>query len=131
MREFTTAARRGDPAVSNPVPVAFKFDDREMVAQPPTTGQLVLMIMEQGKGGTATITGLFDFLSSVLSDDDYKVIENALHDGVDILVISEIANYLIGEWSGRPTGSSPGSSGSQPSTGRRSTVKPRVAAATT
>jgi hypothetical protein len=131
MREFSTAARRGESAVSNPVPITFKFDDREMTAQPPTTGQLVLFIVEQGKGGTRTFAALFDLLAEVLDDADYKVIDSALREGVDIMVISEIVNHLIGEWSGRPTGSSPGSSGSQRSTGRRSTAKRPSTARTT
>jgi hypothetical protein len=130
-KQFETAARRGTPAMADAQPVTFLFDEREMTAAPPTSGQLALFTASQSEGGIASIRALFDLLSWVLDDADYKVIETALEEGLDLDVITEIVQYLISEWSARPTSASTGSSPSRRSTGTRSTVKPLRAASTT
>jgi hypothetical protein len=136
MKQFKTASRRGEGAVNNPVDLTFEFEVREgefveLTAKPPTTGQLALFFAHQYDGGTSSVRALFDFVASVLSDADYKVIENQLQDGLDIAVVIEIVQYLTEEWSTRPTKPARASSASRRSTGPRSTGKQLAAVSTT
>jgi len=136
MKQFGTAARRGTGAVNNPVDVHFEFEVREgefaeMVAHAPTTGQLALFFAKQYEGGTAGVRAMFDFLAAVLDDHAYKQIENQLHEGLDVAVLIEVVQYLIEEWSARPTKRPPTSSGSRQATGKRSTAKQLAAVSTT
>src|SRR5262245_46644544 len=107
MRQFGTAARRGAAAVNNPVDVTFQWEKStdvwvEMVAHPPTTGQIALFLRDQGVGA-AGVRSMFELLAAVLSDSDYDVIENQLRDGLDVAVIVELVQFLTEEWSARPT----------------------------
>lgn len=132
MKQFTTAARRGTAAVRNPVDVTFEFEVREgefveMTAHAPTTGQLALFMAHQIDTGTGAVRSMFQLLASVLDDKDYRVIENQLHDGLDVAVVTEVVQYLIEEWSARPTSPPSASPPSPPSTGSRSTESPLAA----
>jgi hypothetical protein len=136
MKQFTTAARRGQGAVTNAVDVTFEFEIREgefveMTARPPTTGQLALFFAHQYDTGTGGIRAMFDLLSSVLDTRDYRIIEQQLHDGLDVAVTVEIVQYLVEQWSARPTKRPATSSGSPRSTGKRSTEKQLAAVPTT
>ena len=51
------------------------------------------------------------------------MVEDKLRDGMDVELLAEITNFLIGEWSGRPTTLSSVSSPTRNGTGPRSTVK--------
>jgi hypothetical protein len=125
MEQFSTASRRGHTAVTNDVDVAFLWDDVEMVAHPPTTGQLALFLASQGKGNSKSLAGLFDLLSEVLEPEHWALIERELRDGVDAEMCTEVVRYLIGEWTGRPTTPRSGSPTSRKPTGTSSTAKPR------
>lgn len=131
MKEFSTAAARGKPGVNNPVDIEFKVDDDELTAHPPTTGQIALYVQGGRQGGLRSIEALFSFFSDVLDDDDWKVMETKLRDGMDIDLLTSISTYLIGEWSGRPTSPSSASSPTRNGTGRRSTAKLPAAVRTT
>ena len=128
MKNFETAARRGDASVANPIDIEFQLDGKTLTATPPTTGQLALFIGANGKGGLKSVNALFNFLSAILNDDDYAVIEEALQEGVEITVLTDIIGYLVGEWSDRPTSRSSASSASRKTTGKTSTVKRATAA---
>lgn len=119
MREFEVAAGRS--AVPNPVAISFKLGGREMTAKAPTAAQLALFVSSGRGGGLRSVQGLLSFFGDVVDDRDWRRIEELLHDGMDIDVLSEIANYLIEEWSGRPTLPSSGSSSPPNGTGRSST----------
>lgn len=137
MRQFTTAARRGTPALPNITEVAFEFEVRDgefatLIAIPPTSGQMAMMVMQTASPKMSErLRGVFDFLAAVLSDADYKIIEEQLHRGMDVEVLTDIVDFLIGEWSGRPTQPPSDSAPSPQSTGRRSTAKRPAAASTT
>jgi len=135
MKQFQTAARRGTAGVINSVPITFEYEVNpgefvEMVATPPTSGQLALFLADQ-TGGGETVRALFKFLDTVLRDDDYTIIERQLRDGLDVDVIVEMIQYLTEEWGARPTKRSSASSGSPSRNGPKSTVKRRAAASTT
>lgn len=136
MKQFRTAARRGQAAVPNAVDIAFEFEIRDdefvaMVAHPPTSGQIALFLSQQTEGGMRTVTALFDFLAAVLDQEHYDIIEAQLHEGLDVQVTIEIVEYLISEWSARPTKPRSASSPSRRTTGQRSTGKRLNAVSTT
>lgn len=129
MRQFTTAARRGAAAVRNPVDVTFEFEVREgefveMTAHAPTTGQLALFMAHQLDAGSGAVRAMFNLLSAVLDPRDYRIVEQQLHEGLDVVVVTEVVQYLIEEWSARPTLPPSDSATSPPTTGSRSTGKP-------
>ena len=136
MRQFTTAARKGTSTVANPVDIEFEYEVSEgefvtMTAHPPTTGQLALFAAHQNDGGIGSIRSLFELLECSLEPQHFKVIEGQLRTGMDLGVVTELVQYLTGEWSARPTTSPNGSLPSPSTTGRRSTVKQRAGASTT
>jgi hypothetical protein len=131
LREFTTAATRGKSGVTNDVDIEFKLDDDVLTAHPPTSGQVALFVQHSRGGGISTVTGLFEFFSDILDDTDWKIVEDKLRDGMDVEILADISNYLIGEWSGRPTKPSSASTRTRNGTGPKSTVKRPVAARTT
>ena len=103
MREFSTATRRNHVGVPNAVDIEFKLDDDVMTAHAPTSGQVALFIQHGRSGGISSVTSLFEFFSDILDDDDWRKIEVKMRDGMDVELLASISNYLIGEWSGRPT----------------------------
>lgn len=135
MRQFGTAARRGAAAVNNPVDVTFQWEKSEnewvdMIAHPPTTGQIALFLSHQGTGA-AGVRAMFELLQQVMSSADYDIIEDQLRVGLDVAVIVELVQFLTEEWSGRPTSPASASSQSPPSTGSPSTVTQLPVAAQT
>ena len=122
MREFAIAAGRA--ALVKDEPITYKLGDRELTANPPSVGQLALFVMSGRGMGLGSVTGMLEFLSDVTSDKDWRYIQDKLRDGLDITVLSEVTNYLIGEWSGRPTGLSIDSSPTPNGTGPSSTESP-------
>lgn len=131
MREFETAATRGKAGVTNAIDIEFKLDGDVLTAHPPTSGQVALFVQHSRSGGIATVTGLFEFFSDILDDDDWAKVENKLRDGMDVELLADISNYLIGEWSGRPTKPSSVSSRTRNGTGPKSTAKRPAAVRTT
>jgi len=136
MKQFQTAARRGKAAVSNPIDIQFEFEVREgeyvtMTAHAPTTGQLALFLGADTATGQGSIRAMFDLLDSVLVDKDYAIVEDQLRSGMDVEVVVEIVQYLVGEWAARPTTPPPVSSPSRRTTGRQSTARRPNAASTT
>jgi len=121
MREFEVATGRA--VFNNNADITFKLGDDEMTAKCPTTGQLSLFFRGGSKGGLRSIEALFEFFSDVLDDRDWRKVENRLREGMDVDVLSEISNFLIGEWSGRPIKPSSVSSPTPNGTGRKSTVR--------
>lgn len=129
-KNFDTAARRGDTGVNNPVDIEFSIDGTDVVAHPPTTGQLALFIASTGGGGMTSVQAMFDFLGAILDDEGFDLIEEKLNDGVELALITDVITYLIEEWSARPTQQSSESTASRRSTGKRSTAKRPAAAKT-
>ena len=131
MKEFSTAATRGKAGVTNPIKIEFKLDDKVLVAHPPTTGQIALFLQGGRDGGVNSITAMFEFFSDILDDADWDVMREKLRDGMDVDLLANVSNYLIGEWSGRPTVPSSVSSRTRNGTGRQSTAKRPAAGRTT
>jgi hypothetical protein len=131
MREFATAATRGKPGLVNAGEIEFKLDDDVLTAHTPTTGQVALFVQHGRAGGLRSIESMFEFFSAVLDDKDWAVMEAKLQDGMDVELLAQISNYLIGEWSGRPTQPSSVSAPTPNGTGPPSTAKRPRAVRTT
>lgn len=130
MREFEVAVGRAGFTDSKDIP--FKLGEDVLTAHCPTVGQLALFLQGGTRGrGIRTITSILEFFSDALNDKDWNIVHTHLRDGLDVNVLSEIATYLIGEWSGRPTKQSSGSGSTRKRTGRSSTVKQPAKASTT
>ena len=129
MREFAVAIGRA--GVKETDDITFKLGDDEITAKAPTVGQLALMLAGGQVLGMRSITSLIEFFSDITNDRDWRRIQGHLRDGMDISVLSEIASWLIGEWSGRPTMLSVDSSPTPNGTGEPSTEKPPSTESTT
>jgi hypothetical protein len=121
MREFEVAVGRS--VFNNDAEIEFKLGQHTLTAKCPTTGQLTLFLQGGTKGGLNSVQSLVEFFSDILSDRDWRIMENHLRDGMDIEVLSEINSYLIGEWSGRPIQLPSDSSPTPNGTGPKSTAK--------
>lgn len=127
MKEFTTAAKKEIAADSGAEDaVTFKIDDEEIKAFRPSESQFILFMAAVGMGSTGTdgVAGVVNFLLSTLDAPSKSYIAGRLLDrddpfGMDEL--QEIMEYLVEEWSGRPTESPSGSASSQPAGGQKST----------
>lgn len=130
VKQFDTSARRGVSMIEDAEDLTFMWGDVEMVAHPPSSGQLALFMAGQAGGSTALghaqrIRAIFDFLASVLDQSAYDIVEQDLHEGVDVEVVIEVVEYLVEEWSARPTSPPRDSSPSRRTTGTRSTATRR------
>lgn len=129
-RHFKTGAENAKSGVSNPVEIPFTLDEDELVAYPPTAGQLALFVTRNSKGGVAAIDALFAFMGQILDDEGFDILMAQLGEGMDVTVVTDIVQYLIEEWSAHPTNSSSGSSVSRKTTGGKSTASARSKAKT-
>lgn len=123
MKNFDTAARRGQAAMPNAVDITFQIDGVDYTAHPPTTGQIALFMGAQSEGGYTLVNAMFRFMDAVLDDEGVKALRAALQEGVELTLVSDIISYLIEEWSARPTTRSSGSSPTRKRTGAASTVR--------
>lgn len=127
MKEFTTAA---NAAAETPEEAAkgmpFVIDGYECVAHKPKDGQLAVLMATTGRHSSQQeqIAGLINFFVAVLDDDSHSYVVNRLLDRKDPFGIDEVQNimeWMIEEWSGRPTQSPSVSTASPPNAGQNST----------
>jgi hypothetical protein len=108
--------------------------EQTLWARRPKDVQLTYLMskMTGRRAGTLAAAGSYlDFFMSVLDDDAADIIEERILDPDDDFEIDDVQEILEGlmeQWSGRPTRSSSGSTGSPPPTGPRSTGPARVKA---
>lgn len=133
MREFVTAAKKEVAQVTDrPDVVQFKMkrdpedEGTEITAYRPDEAQFTVFIAAIGMGSTGTdgIAGIVNFLLSVVDQSSKSYLTSRLLDREDpfsITDLQEIMEYLIEEWSGRPSESSSDSAPSQQTGGRKST----------
>jgi hypothetical protein len=145
MKEFTSAAKAAVSDDDEDI-ITFKVDDAEVRAYPPSPGQLAMMFTSMGDYSTdpKKIAGVIDFILGLLDEDSSQLLGARLMDRRDPFELDQltaIMEWLVEEWSARPTQPSPASTPSRSSTGRRSTgsvhkmastrsVSPSVASAT-
>lgn len=149
MQEFITAAKAlasdGDDEDSFGFDVEFaivderlKKDDpghrRVMVAKKPSDGQLTVFMALAGDdlaANSEVLSTSINFLYSLLAKDDRRYFRRRLLDMDDPFGaedVAEILYFILGEWTGKATGSPTDSPRSQRPSGQRSTTRQRKTA---
>jgi hypothetical protein len=126
VKEFTTAVEKADK--DEEAPLEFSVDGVLCHGYYPGEGQLAYLLASTGRHSTAQeqIAGLINFFVAVLDDDSHTYVVNRLLDRRDefgIEQVQSIMEWMVGEWSGRPTKSPSDSTSSPPNTGQSSTEK--------
>ena len=127
MKEFTTAVQEVEEDFDDePKGTVFGLDGIECRAFRPKDGQLAVLMASTGRHSTQNeqVAGIINFFASVLDDDSQTYVINRLLDRKDpfgIEQVQDIMEWLVAEWSGRPTRSSSASSQSQRTDGQKST----------
>ncbi len=124
MKQFQVAAT--ESVLENPVELDFELAGYQYVAYPPSSGQITLLLATQAGGATGPeiANAMLRFLLGVFGDEQYKVFEDGLNDrSIDMEVVMEVIQWMIEEWSTRPTPSASVSSQRSAATTKRSTAK--------
>ena len=135
-KAFKTAAKRevDSEIFEDAEPLAITIDDDEFTLLPPTGAQMALIIATMNEEDSRSqIAGVVDFIDAVMEDADRHRFRKRLfkrNDPLDLEVVQDVISYCVGEWSGRPTESSDGSTPSPSSGGSRSTARRRSTAST-
>jgi len=122
MRQFNSAARKA--AVENPIDIEFEINGTQLLASPPSSGQLTMFMAAQAGGDPSEIAkAMLELLWAVLGEDNYRWLEMELKSGaVDLPLVEELIEYLGETWSSRPTSPASALSPSRTSTGKPSTA---------
>lgn len=126
MREFVTAARRIEDEDADEKGYPFKIDGVDCIAYPPEPGQLAVLLASTSRHSSQQdqIAGMINFFVQVLDQPTHTWVVGRLLDRKDpfgLEQVQDIMEWLIAEWSGRPTESPSVSTGSQKTDGPRST----------
>jgi hypothetical protein len=118
MKEFITAVANEVEVKEGTRPIDFKLtrkneegeivEERELVAHYPKDGQVALLMARMGRHSSASerVAGVIDFFVEVLDQEGHEYVVSRLLDREDefgLKDISDIMNYLMEEWGGRPT----------------------------
>jgi len=129
MKQFTTAASNtGDSEFEGAEPITFQVDQDTFTAFPPTASQFALFLAAQSTHSQTAdqIAALIDFFNGMLSENDQMLLRSRLmsrEDSFSFETVQAILEFLVEEWSARPTQSPQESSSSRRNTGRNSTAK--------
>lgn len=126
LREFTTAAKEAATPEGDDDGMGFNVDGVMCRCFRPGDGQLAVLMATTSSYNSQSeqIAGIINFFASVLDDGSHNYIVTRLLDRKDRFGISEVQDimeWMIEEWTGRPTNSPFVSTSSPPSTGRSST----------
>lgn len=134
MRQFGDAARVAaltEEDQNDEPNIDFKLLDREVSLKYPGSGALAYLTatMSTVSDNLSAVGIIINFIASCMDDEDARYLNQILLDsksGFDVEDISEVAEYLLEEWSGgNPTSGSSGSSRPARTTGRSSTANSR------
>lgn len=105
----------------------FEVDGVQCIAYKPDESQLAMAISSMGRFSKDTdqIAGVINFFVGILDERSNTYLVNRLldrNDAFGLKQVTSIIEWLIEEWSGRPTKSSSDSTGSPPSTGSASVL---------
>jgi hypothetical protein len=119
---FEIAAEQAESINPDATVVTIKLPSGEYDTRTPTSGQIVMFQTRLGNGDGSE--AIFKLLESVVDVGAVEEIQQMLDDGeLSFDTISELIQWLIGEWTARPTKSSSVSSASRKATGKQSTIK--------
>lgn len=108
-KQFTTAARQTkDEGFEGAEPITFNIDNDEFTASPPTASQFALFMAGQSSHSTVSdqIAAMIDFFNGMLPEDQQLLLRHRLlnrDDALDFETIQQVMEFLIEEWSARPT----------------------------
>jgi hypothetical protein len=125
MKEFITAARRVENEGED-VGYPFQIDGVDCIAYPPEPGQLAVLLAATSRHSSEQdkIAGMINFFVQVLDQPTHTWIVGRLLDRKDpfgLDQVEDIMEWLIEQWSGRPTPSPSVSTASPKNGGQRST----------
>lgn len=131
MKEFITSAVNAmdDDDVALGQPVTVKIDGRKVKFRPPSSGQLAVFLAgaSDNVDSIDTMSMGINFFFALLADkEDVRYFKVRLLDRDDhgtLDTIGEVVNYLVEEWTARPTSQPSASLPSQPSDGPRLTAQ--------
>lgn len=127
MKEFVTAvAEATTESTEEQKGMAFAVDGVELRCFKPRDGQVAVLMASTGRHSSEEekVAGLINFFVAVLDNQSHTYIVNRLLDREDefgLEQVTAIMEWMIEEWSGRPTQSPSVSTGSQRSDGLNST----------
>lgn len=126
MKEFQTAVTQAEEEERDDRSYPFVVDGVECRAYRPKDGQLAVLVASNSRHSSMEekMAGLINFFVAVLDDESHTYIVNRLLDRRDdfgITQITAIFEWLMGEWTGRPTQRSSASTQSQKRGGQKST----------
>lgn len=128
MKEFTTAIEQAE----NPdETLEFAIDGHVVRCYRPTDGQIAMLMAAVGRhtSDATKIAGCIDFFVTVMDEESHRYVVDRLlsrEDPLGVIDVQNVIQWLIEEWSGRPTQAPSVSTRSQTDTGpksRRRTTK--------
>lgn len=124
IKEFTTAAREAKANADDGIP--FVVDGHECVCYKPEASQFAVLMASISRQNdfSSQVAGVINFFASVLDQPTHAHLTGRLLDRTDPFGIEEvqgIIEWMVEEWTGRPTQSPSGSTPSPASGGQRST----------
>jgi len=126
MKEFTTAAESVE--ITGDEMIEFKIDGESCHAFQPSNGQLAVLLasIASTQQWTHQVAGVINFFDAVLDDESSAYITRRLLERTDQFGLDEVQDiiqWLVEEWSSRPTQPPSGSTPSPPKGGRKSTAR--------
>jgi len=126
MKEFVTAAEEAAKPEDDDGVMEFSVDGVMCKAYRPQDGQLAVLMASTSRhsNNQEQIAGVINFFVAVLDDDSHNYVVSKLldrNDSFGLENVQEIMEWMIEEWSARPTRSPSASTSSRRSGGRKST----------
>lgn len=126
MKEFQTAVNDAYQDPDSPGGWELKVDDREMRFYKPTDAQFAMYMAATGKfaSDSQRMAAMIDLFVNVFEEEDRAYIIDRMMDRsapMPLATVTEMLEYMIEEWTGRPTRPSSASTRSRASGGRKST----------
>ena len=124
IKEFTTAAREAQAEADDST--TFVVDGRECTCYKPDAAQFAVLMasISRQNDWTQQVAGVINFFASVLDQPSHAYLTGRLLDREDpfgVEDVQHIIEWMVEEWSGRPTQSPSGSTPSRQNGGPRST----------
>jgi hypothetical protein len=107
VQEFKTAVRAAEAEDDRPS-LEFDLDGVMITAFHPGDGQLAYLLAATSshQSNPEKVAGLINFLVAVMDDDSHAHVAGRLLDRDDPFGLEEVSNifeWMVGEWAGRPT----------------------------
>lgn len=106
IKEFTTALKA--VTEDEDLPMVFSVDGHELAAYKPTDGQLAILMSSLGRHTQVQqkVAGVINFFVAVMDEDSATYVTDRLlsrDDPLGVEQVEEIMEWMIEEWTGRPT----------------------------